>query len=50
LQRQSEDYGRARRRADLPGEMLPLTGHDHFSILEELASPDGALVAALLEL
>jgi hypothetical protein len=26
---------------------VPLTGHDHFSILDELARPDGKLVAAL---
>jgi len=27
--------------------VLPLAGHDHFTILEELASPNGALTAAL---
>lgn len=47
LQRQSRDYWRARDKAGLPGALLPLTGHDHFSILEELARPNGALVAAL---
>jgi arylformamidase len=49
LQRQSQDYWRARDKARLPGTLLPLVGHDHFSILEELARP-GALVAALAAL
>jgi acetyl esterase/lipase len=47
LQRQSEDYGKKLKKA----RVLPLAGHDHFTILEELASPDGALtreVRALL--
>jgi acetyl esterase/lipase len=42
LQRQSEDYARAAK-----AKILPLTGHDHFTILEELASPDGALTREL---
>jgi len=42
LQRQSEDYAKAAK-----AKILPLAGHDHFTILEELASPDGALTAAL---
>ena len=50
LIRQSEEYAAAWRRAGLPGEYLPLPGHDHFSILDELASPDGKLVAALRKL
>jgi len=50
LQRQSQDYWRARDNAHLPGTLLKLAGHDHFSILEELATPDGALVAALAAL
>jgi arylformamidase len=43
LRRQSEDYAVAR--AGLPGRILPLAGKDHFTILEELADPDGALTA-----
>ena len=43
LQRQSDAYHAARKAADLPSERLSLVGHDHFSILEELASPDGQL-------
>ena len=38
LQRQSEEYAKVVERA-----LRPLTGHDHFTILEELASPQGAL-------
>jgi arylformamidase len=49
LQRQSEYYWRAREEAGLPGALVPLAGHDHFSILEELARP-GALVVALAAL
>ncbi|HZR60902.1 MAG TPA: alpha/beta hydrolase [Xanthobacteraceae bacterium] len=43
MQRQSRDYASARRAAKLPIEELPLSGHDHYSILEELANPDGVL-------
>jgi len=39
LQRQSEDYAKVARGAKLE----PLAGHDHFSVLEELASPSGQL-------
>jgi acetyl esterase/lipase len=39
LRRQSEEYARVLRR----GELAPLAGLDHFSILEELAAPAGAL-------
>jgi acetyl esterase/lipase len=50
LQRQSQDYDSARRTVGLPSDLLPLTGQDHFSILEELASPSGKLTARLVEL
>jgi len=43
LRRQSEEYAKKVKQAKL----LRLPGHDHFTILEELASPDGALTAAL---
>jgi arylformamidase len=43
LCRQSEAYAKKVKQAKL----LRLPGHDHFTILEELASPDGALTAAL---
>jgi acetyl esterase/lipase len=47
LIRQSEEFATAWRERGLPGEYLPLAGHDHFSILDELARPDGTLLAAL---
>lgn len=43
LQRQSETYAQARVQAGLPGRLTQLPQHNHFTILEELASPDGAL-------
>lgn len=50
LQRQSRDYHAAREAAKLPSELLPLAGHDHFSILEELAEPRGQLTEAVVRL
>jgi acetyl esterase/lipase len=50
LQRQSRDYHAARKAAGLPSELLALEGHDHFSILEELANPYGQLTGALVHL
>lgn len=50
LQRQSRDYHAARLAAKLPSELLPLDGHDHFSILEELARPAGRLTEAVARL
>jgi hypothetical protein len=47
LIRQSEAYWAAWPASRLPGRYLPLAGHDHFSILEELARPEGRLLAAL---
>jgi acetyl esterase/lipase len=47
LVRQSAEYAEAWRRHGLPGRYQPLDKHDHFSILEELARPDGATLAAL---
>jgi arylformamidase len=47
LIRQSEEYAAAWQRRGLAGRYLALPGHDHFSILEELARPDGALLEAL---
>lgn len=42
LQRQSRAYA-----AKLGHRLLALPGHDHFTILEELASPSGALTGAV---
>jgi len=50
LIRQSKDYADALAARGLAARYLPLAGHDHFSILDELARPDGALCGALLEL
>ncbi len=50
LQRQSAVYAQARQRAGLPGRLATLAGHNHFTILEELANPDGALTNLLREL
>jgi acetyl esterase/lipase len=45
LQRQSEEYWAAWKKGGLPGKIAPLAGHNHFTILEELASPEGAVTA-----
>jgi arylformamidase len=50
LVRQSKEYAEAWTKKGLKGRYLPLPGHEHFSILEEFASPNGKLTAALLDL
>ncbi len=50
LRRQSEEYYRASIANNLRAQYLPLGSHEHFSILEELASPGGKLTASLVEL
>jgi arylformamidase len=50
LVRQSEGFATAWRRRGLRGSYLPLSRHDHFSILEELARPNGEILAALTEM
>lgn len=50
LRRQSEDYYAAWTKKGLRARYLPLAGHEHFSILEEFASPQGKLTTALLDL
>jgi arylformamidase len=47
LQRQSAEYHAALVARGLPSRHLVLDGEDHFSILEELARPQGRLTAAL---
>jgi dienelactone hydrolase len=42
----SRDLHARRSAAGAPGALLPIAGADHFTILEELRRPDGALVAA----
>lgn len=50
LRRQSEAYHAAWLGNGLSGKLLALPNHNHFSILEELANPTGALTAALCDL
>jgi arylformamidase len=50
LKLQSEDYAKAARGRGLSVTLTTLAGHHHFSILSELARPDGALVEALRDL
>jgi len=50
LCRQSIDYARAWLGQGLPGRLLPVDGDNHFTILEALARPDGALTRALLKM
>ena len=50
LVRQSDEYAAAWRRRGLRGRYLPIPGHDHFSILEEMAKPEGAILAAVTAL
>jgi arylformamidase len=50
LVRQSAEYAQAWTASGLKGSYLPLPGHDHFSILDELARPDGKLTQALRQL
>jgi acetyl esterase/lipase len=46
----SRDLYAHRSAAKAPGPLLPISGADHFTILEELRRPDGKLVRAALEL
>jgi hypothetical protein len=50
LRRQSEAFAAARARVGLPGRLARIPGHNHFTILDELANPDGALTALVREL
>jgi arylformamidase len=50
LRSQTGEYAAACRAAGHPVEELSTPRHDHFSILEELARPDGRILAAVTEL
>src|SRR6266508_2341560 len=50
LKRQSAVYADAARARGLPVELAVLPGHHHFSILDELSRPEGAITRALVEL
>jgi arylformamidase len=47
LKRQSNEYAAACAARGLPVSVTTLPGHHHFSILNELASPTGAMTRAL---
>lgn len=50
LRRQSAEYAQAWVDRGLAGELLPIDGADHFTVLETLARPDGALAKAVVDL
>lgn len=50
LQRQSADYAHAAQAAGLDAKLFVLPGHHHYSILDELAKPDGVLTETLVAL
>jgi arylformamidase len=50
LKRQSKDYAKAAHERGMPVSLTTLPKHHHFSILDELAHPDGALTGELLNL
>lgn len=50
LQRQSCEYAAALAQAGLPVTLAPRAGRNHFTILEELASPDGAITALVRDI
>ena len=50
LMRQSQEYAVAWQGRGLRGRYLPVPKHDHFSMLEELAQPNGTILEALREM
>jgi arylformamidase len=50
LRRQSTTYAEAARERGLPATLTVLPGHHHFSILDEISRPEGAITHALVEL
>jgi acetyl esterase/lipase len=48
--RQTDDYHAAWTKSGLPGELLHIGGTDHFTVMDELAEPNGELTEALLRL
>ena len=50
LVRQSDEYAKAWIARGHRGRYLPVPAHDHFSILEELARPNGVILEALQEM
>jgi arylformamidase len=50
LVRQSTIYAEAARTRGLPVTLTVMPGHNHFTILEEISRPEGAITRALVEL
>jgi arylformamidase len=50
LVRQSTSYADAARQRDLPVTLTVMPGHNHFTILDEVSRPGGAITRALVEL
>ena len=50
LRRQAATFTAAAQARGLPVSLTELPGHHHFSILDELARPDGALTKMLVDL
>lgn len=50
LRRQSREFHGLRAEAHAPGALIPVSGADHFRILEALKAPDGELLRAADEL
>lgn len=48
LQRQSTEYSEAAQKLGVPTSLSVLPGHDHFSILDEIWKPEGALTRELV--
>jgi arylformamidase len=46
----SRDYHAYRARAHLPGDLIPVTNTNHFTILDQLRDPDSRLTRAVLEM
>jgi arylformamidase len=50
LVRQSTIYAETTRTRGLPVTLTVMPGHNHFTILDEISRPDGAITRALVEL
>jgi|SRR3984893_8140001 len=46
----SRNFHAARKKAGAPGDLVAIEGADHFTILEQLRQPDGALAKLALSL
>ena len=50
FRRQTRSYAECRERAGYPVTHMEVAGHDHFSIIGELANPDSPLFRAIIEM